>query len=86
LRATIFEFCSVTLEMRLINKKFSTLVLEKIHSIRFKEDIDEPSFNKLAMWAVNVQGRMKNIRSITLKDKHEEQELKPNRAKTLKFG
>jgi len=70
----------------LVNKKFSAFVLENIHSIRLRDEIDELTFNKLAMWAINVECRMKNVRHINLKDKHEEQELIVNRAKTLRFG
>lgn len=72
--------------MRLISKRFSKFILENIHTLKLREEIDEPTFNKLAMWAVNVECRMKNVRSINLKDKYEEQELLKNRAKTLKFG
>jgi hypothetical protein len=70
LRAIILEYCTINLEMRLINKKFSNFVLENIHSIRLKDEIDEASFNKLAMWAVNIECRMKNVRNITLRDKN----------------
>ena len=73
LRQQIFEFCSLSLEHRLINKKCSSFVLENIHSIRFKDDVDELTFNKMAMWAVNVQCRMRNVRKINLKDKYEDQ-------------
>lgn len=38
------------------------------------------------MWAVNVECRMKNVKNLVLRDKNDEQELLPNRAKTLKFG
>ena len=48
--------------------------------------MDEKSFNNLCKWAVNVDCRMKNVRSITLMDKHTEQELIRNKAKTLRFG
>ena len=61
-------------------------MLQNIHSIKFKDEVDEPTFNKMAMWAVNVEGRLKNVRHIDLKDKHEDQELVVNRAKTLRFG
>lgn len=70
LRAIILEYCRISLEMRLVNKKFSSFVLESIHSIRLKDEIDEASFNKLAMWAVNVECRMRNVKNITLRDKN----------------
>ena len=51
-----------------------------------KDYIDELSFNKLAKWAVNVECKMRNVRSISLKDQFCDEELVINRAKTLKFG
>jgi hypothetical protein len=86
LRSLVFEYCSLSLSHRLINKRFSSFVLESIHSIRLNDWVDEDSFNKLAMWAVNVQCRMRNVKSMNLKDKYDDQELLPNRAKTLRFG
>ena len=40
----------------------------------------------MAMWAVNVECRMKNVRKINLKDKYEDEELVYNKSKTLRFG
>jgi hypothetical protein len=50
----IFQYCKLNLKLRLVNKKFSSYVLKNIHSLKLNEHIDEATFNKLAMWAVNV--------------------------------
>ena len=86
IREQIFVYCRLSLEHRLINKKFSNFILESIHSIKLKDEVDEISFNKLAMWAVNVKCRMKNVRKINLKDRYDDEELVFNRAKSLRFG
>ena len=41
-----------------------------MHSIRLKDEVDEGSFNRLAMWAVNVECRMRNVRSVNLRDRY----------------
>lgn len=66
----IFTFCSLSLSMRVINRKFSDYVIRNISSIRLKDEIDENTFNKLCKWAVEVECRMKNVRSVDLSDKY----------------
>jgi hypothetical protein len=83
---SIFEYCQFSLNLRVINKKFSEYILKNILNIRLRDEIDEISFNKLCKWAVNVECRMKNVKSIDLSDRYEQQALVRNRAKTLKFG
>jgi hypothetical protein len=82
----IFEYCTMTLAMRVISRRFSEYIIKNITSIKLSDEIDEKSFNKLSKWAVEVECRMKNIKNIELMDKYEQQELIKGRAKTLKFG
>jgi hypothetical protein len=82
----IFEFCTLSLDMRVISRGFSGYVLKNIRSIKLKDEVDDKSFNKLSKWAVEVDCRMKNVKNLDLSDKYEQQELVKNRAKTLKFG
>lgn len=76
----------MTLEMRVISRRFSEHILRNITSIKLADEVDETSFNKLSKWAVNVECRMKNVKNLELMDKYEHQELIKGRAKTLKFG
>ena len=72
--------------MRLVSKQFSQFVLKSIGSLRFREEVDQHTFNKLAKYAVNVQGRMKNVRNLSLLDQFDRVALEKNYAKSLYFG
>lgn len=76
----------MNLSQRLISKPFEELVVKNIVNIRFHEEIDENTFNKLGKWAINIEGRFKHVKTLKLEDRHDEKELLKNRAKTLKFG
>jgi hypothetical protein len=71
----IFSFSRLSLEMRVINRRFSEHVLRSITTIRLADEVDERSFNRLAKWAITVDCRMKNVKNIELADKYEQQDL-----------
>jgi hypothetical protein len=39
--------------------------------LKLHDEIDELTFNKLAKYAINIRGRLKNVRSVELIDLHD---------------
>ena len=60
----IFEYVEIALEQRLINKKFNDFILKNIKTLHFQDEVNDKSFNKLSKYAINVSGRLKNVRNI----------------------
>ena len=48
----------------MISRKFDSFVLKNISTLKFHDEIDEQTFNKLAKYTINVKGRLKNVRSL----------------------
>ena len=65
----ILSYCTLTLDMRVISRRFSDHILKNISCIKLADEIDERTFNKLAKWAVEVECRMKNVRNVELSDR-----------------
>lgn len=47
-------------------------MLRNITTLTLHDEVDEQTFNKLAKYAVNIKGRLKNVRSIELIDIHDD--------------
>lgn len=62
----ILSYSGLHLSQRLISKEISEIVLKNIMYIKFKDEVDDEAFNKLAKWAINIEGRLKCVKSLKL--------------------